>query len=205
VFPHLFAESSFDGLACSRRLGAAKWSTQLSVNWGLRLHDEVPRCWCSNACYCAVAWCRSQLETWNFRSALFLVTLGWPLPFIPRPRRFSSRGPSGIFGPSSTPFSHVTLGFRWVDWTCWTPRWWAGGLACPDRSDTFLRRCAQSAAGPYDCKGKAHPLRYVETKSFSQFSLLPDSCGFLRGTGPSPYRPLWTTTVTAFFVLLPMM
>jgi len=29
-------------------------------------------------------------------------------------------------------------------------------------------------------------------KSFSQLPLLPDSFGFLRGTGPSPSRPLWT-------------
>jgi len=29
-----------------------------------------------------------------------------------------------------------------------------------------------------------------ETKLFSQFSLLPDSFGFLKGTGPFPSRPL---------------
>jgi len=44
---------------------------------------------------------------------------------------------------------------------------------------------------PCHCKDKAHPLNYLmETKAFSQFYLLPDSFGFLRGTGPYPYRPL---------------
>jgi len=37
---------------------------------------------------------------------------------------------------------------------------------------------------------KAHPLRYLEAKSFSQFSLLLDSFGVLRGTSPFAHRPL---------------
>jgi len=32
----------------------------------------------------------------------------------------------------------------------------------------------------------------METKSFSQLPPLPDSFGFLGGTGPSPSHPLWS-------------
>jgi len=45
-----------------------------------------------------------------------------------------------------------------------------------------------SPLAPGHCKDKTYPLYYLEMKSFSQLSLLPDSCGFLRETGSSPSR-----------------
>jgi len=41
---------------------------------------------------------------------------------------------------------------------------------------------------------KAYLLFYLETKSFSKLSLLPDFFGFLEGAGFSPSRPLWTVS-----------
>jgi len=37
---------------------------------------------------------------------------------------------------------------------------------------------------------------FLKTKSFSQLPLLPDSFGFLEGTGPSPSHPLWTISTS---------
>jgi len=49
----------------------------------------------------------------------------------------------------------------------------------------------------------------IDTNSFSQLPLLPDSFGFLGGTGPSPFYPLWIVSTSLprlqpSFVLLPM-
>jgi len=48
-----------------------------------------------------------------------------------------------------------------------------------------------SSVIPCNCKDKAHLLRFLEMKSFSHFSLLPNFFSFLRETGPpAPRRPL---------------
>jgi len=75
--------------------------------------------------------------------------------------------------------------------SCWTPRYLTGRLVCQNRSNTLLCQCTHSVS-PCHCKLKAHPLLYLETYSFSQFSLLLDSFGFLRRISPSPLRPLRT-------------
>jgi len=53
------------------------------------------------------------------------------------------------------------------------------------------------------CKdNKAHPLRYLETKSYSQFSLLPDSFDFFRGTISFPHCKLFRLCCHGYSLLL---
>jgi len=59
------------------------------------------------------------------------------------------------------------------------PRNELANLLTKNWSNTSLRRCSQPASPSY-CKDKKNPLYYLETKSFSQFSLLPsDELGLL--------------------------
>jgi len=82
---------------------------------------------------------------------------------------------------------------------CWTPLIWqiARHNELPDSlaiiGVTLPFPCSQPASPIYYKDGTPHPLCYLETKSFS---LLPDSFGFLRGTGSSPLRLLWTVSTS---------
>jgi len=68
--------------------------------------------------------------------------------------------------------------------SCWTSRKWMGRLAHQNRSNTTCYPCSLPT-GTNHYKDQTHSLLFVETKSFSQLPILPDSFSFFGGTGPS--------------------
>jgi len=129
----------------------------------------------------------SILKTSHFQSTFFLSD-----SHLPRPQSFSNLSLSGIFGPSPTHFSLYSFNLSVGPRSCWTP-----GI---EHADSLVKIGATLSFA--DVSSPLSPVviakiryilslvRYLETKFFSPLSLLPDSFGFLRETGPFPPSPL---------------
>jgi len=80
-------------------------------------------------------WCHFRLKTCHFSSSLFLASSWSAFALLPT-AFWDIRALSDSFS------SRVAWGFRWspVMLDSW---WWAGGLACQNRSNTSFRPCSE--------------------------------------------------------------
>jgi len=157
----------------------------------------------SSALVHGLEWCRSHLKSCHFQSALFLtdsqsVSLLSTAPAFLQPKFFWD-----IWDLSESA-SRLALSFQWVPGHA--------GLLENERADSLAKTGATLPVTHVPCPLAPTIcgvlLLFVE-KSFSQLPFLPDSFGFLGGTGSSPSYPLWTISTSLprsqlTSVLLPM-
>jgi len=121
-----------------------------------------------------------------------------PCPAFHGPSVFQSNSFWDIWDLSASLSFHVALGFQWVLSLI--------GLLS-NELQTRLPKPEQHFSSP--SKDKAYQLYDLQAKSFSQLPLLPDSFGFLRGTGLlhlacCELSRLWCHDHSPCFVLLSM-
>jgi len=114
------------------------------------------------------------------------------LVFLSTARHSSAKLLLGYLGPIRLPFLWYSAKLPVCLWSCWTPGQWTGRLTCQNQSNTFLRRCTQSAR-PFHCK-----ITLTRYSTWSEF--FPTILSFARYS-PFPKRncPDFAATVTAFF------
>jgi len=164
---------------------------------GAGVHAACRRCFSSSSLSCSadpvissfsveslalvygLEWCHHHLKTCTFNRPFSKPTPNRSLPFF-QPKSFGD-----IWNLSDSLSFRVALRFQWV----------LGHLVLPCK-ELKTRSPKPEQHSPSPSKDKAYPLYDLETKSFSQFTLLPDSFGFLGGTGLSSSCSLWTVTTS---------
>jgi len=168
------AEDAYPLLRCPTQLALSHLASQLNpLHW-----------------YMAMEWCHSHLKSCHFQSALFSTDSQSALTLLSTaPAFFQLKSFWDIWDLSDSLSSRVLLSFQWVHGHA--------GLPGNELTESLTKTGATlpfthipNLLASTIANIRTHSLLFLETKSLLQLPLMPDSFGFLGGTGPPPSHPL---------------